>query len=148
MMCPFDKNINVGSECRHTACWMHHAKAKGRCAAHDTNSTHLVTADVARVFEESVPAAEARVNRGREKIAAWLALLGALEGIENPGCPRCGWKTNDAICGRKQCESDRLDIIQLQLTLPLTSVLKMTMARWRYVLVAQRSKHLATTIAV
>ncbi len=138
MRCPFAPEIDVGERCARVACWMHHVRAKGGCAAADTGSTHLVAADVARIYGESAGAAQERVSRGRRKIAAFLSLVEALEDSETVEdcCRACGAV---GCRGGERCRQDCLEMATLRAWLPLDKVVKMSPSRWRAALEVKRT---------
>lgn len=119
--------------------------AKGNCAAHDVGSTHLVVADVARLYGEHVENTRKRIDAGREKIAAWLSLIQIVDDYNTPGCSRCGApKCSDY----EKCAARREKIAALADELPLAQLIVMTPSKWYAALVVQRGGSLAFDISV
>jgi hypothetical protein len=135
MRCPLSaKNIDVGAECEHSACWMNHNRAKNKCTISDVGTSHLVPADVAHIYGESLPDATNRIERGRAKLNAWLALLNALEEHKNTGCLKCGSPKCNGIKCAKRIERST----QLSSKLPFADFIEMTPAK-RYVILCARA---------
>jgi hypothetical protein len=127
MKCPLSStNIDVGGECKHSKCWFWHKGAKRKCAVDDVGTSHIMTADVARIYGESVDETAARISRGRAKLAAWLALLDVLEEHKNAGCLKCGApKCRDGKCADRVAKANALSS-----QLPLNEFVEMTPSRW------------------
>ena len=142
MDCPISK-ISVGSKCRNCDCWLWHKNAKGNCVADDVGNTHILPIDVSRIYNESIEETDARIERGRNKMSAWLALLEKLEEIQEGGCSACGApkcnKGNDCINRRRK-------ISILKKRLPFEVFVKMIPARWYAVLKASYSENAAFLI--
>jgi hypothetical protein len=134
MNCPYGKVVE-GERCGIAECWMWNPKAQESCMVVDTGSTHLTDRDLARVSGEPLSHVRARVERGRAKLAAWLALLDLVESTDaDGGCPRCGSES----CGGKTCNDVLARRSALADQLPLDEFVTMSKTRWAAALAAQK----------
>jgi len=135
MKCPVI-NIDVGNKCPNHSCWLWHHNAKGNCVADDVGNTHILPIDVARIYNESIEATNERIERGRKKMAAWLALLEKLEETKDEGCSACGApKCNQTEnCLKRQHKISRLKKNQL----PFEQFVKMSPSKWYTVLASYK----------
>ena len=145
MKCPLSPiHADVGEVCQHKHCWQWHKNVKGNCVVTDVGTSHLMKVDVARIYGESVDAITARIERGRAKLSAWLALLGVLEEHRIAGCPRCGAPK----CRDGQCDTRVAKIAELKSRLPFEEFIEMTPSKWYAVLHAKASGNPAFSIKI
>ena len=136
MECPIAK-VEVGEVCNNKKCWFWHRGADKNCVVTDVGTTHLVAADVARIYKEKKSEVEARIERGRNKMAAWLSLVEKIENIDYEGCGVCG---APKCIGGKKCEDNRLSWEAEAKRLPLEKLIKMNPTRWYAVATISRGK--------
>jgi hypothetical protein len=135
--------VNVGESCQNKRCWFWHHKAIKNCAAHDTGSTHLLASDISRIYKENLETAELRIDRGRDKLSAWLSLISHIDDVEIDGCKRCGSPTCN---GGSACQSRLKSIAAVQDQLPLNNVIHMNNAKWYATVQAKNQENLAFSI--
>jgi hypothetical protein len=102
--------------------------------AEDVGSTTITQADVARVYGDTAEEIDTRMDRGRAKMSAWLALLEAMEDAESKGCNRCGEKTCSGSgpgCEARRREGDAALAKLPPIGMPVTAAMARVAARLR-----------------
>lgn len=103
----------------------------------------MLPVDIARIYNESQEAAEARIERGRNKMQAWLGLVDRLETFAGTGCSRCG---SPKCSGGHKCDIRIKSVAAVQDQLPLEEVVQMNTAKWYAAVQAKHQGSLAFSI--
>ena len=95
--------------------------------AEDVGTTHVLPADLARVEGIDLSEAEAKIERGRQKLAAWIALLSNLEDYDREGCARCGCPV---VHDEASCRDNQKRVAAARDRFPVERLIRMNPARW------------------